>query len=126
VIAQPIREELEQFAGGSRIAGFDAFSQRLRPLARGVVLLLVPRKSSVMHGAHETLFVAKVLVRRFQQVRQDRFQLGRFSARQQGLVQFVPEPINRTVLGVDLRQVNRVGTTPLKETHGHYCTQFKI
>ena len=52
------------------------------------------------------------------------------------LVVFMPKPIDvpaegpdlyrNTVLSVDLRKVNRVGTAPFEETHGHHCTQFKF
>ena len=71
----------EQFPGGRRIACFDALRHCLRPLAHGIVLLLVPGKGRVVHGAHQALFVAEVFFRRFQQIRQDRFQLGRIGAR---------------------------------------------
>jgi hypothetical protein len=86
VTAHPIGHKLEQFAGGSRIAARDALGQRPRPFAHGVVLPLVPVKRGVMNGAHETLFVAEVLLRRFPQIHQDGLQHGRRGARQHRLV----------------------------------------
>ena len=84
--AQPLGEKLDQFAGGRRIAARDALGQRPQPFAHGVVLPFVPVKGGVMNGAHETLFVAEVLLRSFPQIHQDGLQHGRRGARQHRLV----------------------------------------
>ena len=78
-----------------------------------------------MHGPHQTLFVAEVFFRRFHQIPEDGLLLGRIGAREDGLVQFVTEAIKRTVLGVNLREVDRMGTAPFERAHPRYSTKFK-